>query len=74
MLHALTFPTTNALKIEYPLSLLCSMGVGKLKRCMADAGVFFDPLGVVEKEDMIHIVRRKGKKNASWVMTSLEKT
>lgn len=47
--------------VEYPLSLLRAMGVGQLKRCMANAGVFFDPVDVVEKEDMIHIFVNSGR-------------
>ena len=47
--------------VEYPLSLLRAMGIGELKRCMADAGVFFDPLDVVEKEDMVQIFIKSGR-------------
>ena len=47
--------------VEYPLSLLRGMGIGELKRCMADAGVFFDPVDVVEKEDMVVIFVNSGR-------------
>jgi hypothetical protein len=47
--------------VEYPLSLLRAMGVGELRRCMAHAGVFFDPVDVVEKDDMIHIFVNSGR-------------
>ena len=47
--------------VEYPLSLLRGMGIGELKRCMADAGVFFNPVHVVEKEDMVNIFVNSGR-------------
>ena len=47
--------------VEYPLSLLRAMGIGELKRCMADAGVFFDLIDVVEKEDMVQIFISSGR-------------
>jgi len=47
--------------VEYSLSQLRSMGVGKLKKCMAEAGVFYDPKDVVEKEDMVQIFRNSGR-------------
>lgn len=47
--------------VEYPLSLLRAMGISELKRCMADAGVFFDPIDVVEKEDMVQIFIASGR-------------
>ena len=47
--------------VEYTLSYLQSLGVGKLKRCMADAGVFFRPEDVVEKKDMLEIFQSSGR-------------
>ena len=47
--------------VEYLLSDLRSMGVGKLRRTMEDAGVFFDPIDVVEKEDMVRIFCNSGR-------------
>lgn len=47
--------------VEYILSDLRSMGVGKLRRTMEDAGVFFDPIDVVEKEDMVQIFCNSGR-------------
>jgi hypothetical protein len=47
--------------VEYTLSYLQSLGAGKLKRCMADAGVFFHPTDVVEKKDMLEIFRNSGR-------------
>ena len=48
--------------IEYEnVSVLRSMGVGKLKRAMEDAGVFFDSKDVVEKEDMVQIFVNSGR-------------
>ena len=47
--------------VEYKLSELKQMGVGKLKRAMADAGVFFDAKDVVEKEDMVMIFVNSGR-------------
>jgi hypothetical protein len=37
------------------------MGVGELKRCMVDAGMFVDPLNVVEKADIIQIFVNSGR-------------
>mmetsp|Transcript_4131 Transcript_4131/g.8532 ORF Transcript_4131/g.8532 Transcript_4131/m.8532 type:complete len:664 (-) Transcript_4131:276-2267(-) len=48
--------------VEYSLSALRQMGVLQLKRCMnEEAGVFFDPKDVVEKEDMIRIFQASGR-------------
>lgn len=47
--------------VEYPLSLLRCMKISELKRCMADAGVFFDPKYVVEKEDMVQLFIASGR-------------
>jgi len=41
--------------------LLREMGVGKLKRSMMDAGVFFDARDVIEKEDMVQIFINSGR-------------
>ena len=40
---------------------LRSMGVGRLRRAMEEAGVFFDPIDVVEKEDMVQIFCNSGR-------------
>uniref|UniRef100_A0A7S4HML9 Uncharacterized protein n=1 Tax=Odontella aurita TaxID=265563 RepID=A0A7S4HML9_9STRA len=40
---------------------LRAMGVGKLRRAMEEAGVFFDPIDVVEKEDMVQIFVKSGR-------------
>ena len=48
--------------VEYQhIELLRSMGVGQLKKAMADAGVFFDSRDVVEKEDMVQIFVNSGR-------------
>ena len=47
--------------VEYTLQGLRSMGVGKLRRTMENAGVFFDPIDVVEKEDMVLIFCNSGR-------------
>eukprot|EP00979_Chaetoceros_neogracilis_P001496 scaffold253_cov267-Chaetoceros_neogracile.AAC.29 len=48
--------------VEYQcIEILRSMGVGQLKRAMADAGVFFDGKDVVEKEDMVQIFVSSGR-------------
>mmetsp|Transcript_9685 Transcript_9685/g.13699 ORF Transcript_9685/g.13699 Transcript_9685/m.13699 type:complete len:403 (-) Transcript_9685:72-1280(-) len=48
--------------LEYEsLAYLRSMGVGKLKKAMTDAGVFFDAKDVVEKEDMVQIFLNSGR-------------
>ena len=47
--------------VRYKLRDLQAMGVKQLKACMADAGVFFDPLDVVEKSDMVRIFRNSGR-------------
>ena len=49
--------------VEYSHSLeeLKIMSISKLKACMLDAGVFFDPNDVVEKEDMIRLFLNSGR-------------
>jgi len=48
--------------VEYPcIGALRSMGIRQLKNAMADAGVFFDPKDVVEKEDMVQIFVSSGR-------------
>jgi hypothetical protein len=47
--------------VEYALQDLRAMGVRKLRRAMEDAGVFFDPIDVVEKDDMIQIFCNSGR-------------
>ena len=48
--------------VEYEsIETLREMGVGKLKRAMTDAGVFFDSKDVVEKEDMVQIFKNSGR-------------
>lgn len=48
--------------VEYDsISDLRSMGVGKLKKAMTAAGVFFDAKDVVEKEDMVQIFVNSGR-------------
>eukprot|EP00546_Thalassionema_frauenfeldii_P018622 CAMPEP_0178904236 /NCGR_PEP_ID=MMETSP0786-20121207/5587_1 /TAXON_ID=186022 /ORGANISM="Thalassionema frauenfeldii, Strain CCMP 1798" /LENGTH=444 /DNA_ID=CAMNT_0020575669 /DNA_START=135 /DNA_END=1468 /DNA_ORIENTATION=- len=47
--------------VEYELDKLRSMGVSRLRSTMADAGVFFDPRDVVEKEDMVRIFCNSGR-------------
>mmetsp|Transcript_28240 Transcript_28240/g.41722 ORF Transcript_28240/g.41722 Transcript_28240/m.41722 type:complete len:578 (+) Transcript_28240:83-1816(+) len=47
--------------VEFELEKLRSMGVTKLRSTMADAGVFFDPRDVVEKEDMVRIFCNSGR-------------
>jgi len=47
--------------VERKLSDLRAMGVGKLRRDMNNAGVFFDPIDVVEKEDMVQIFINSGR-------------
>ena len=47
--------------IEYKLSDLKDMGVSKLRNAMSDAGVIFDPVDVVEKDDMINMFIKSGR-------------
>jgi len=48
--------------VEYnSLEDLRRMGVGKLKKAMADAGVLFDAKDVVEKQDMVQIFVNSGR-------------
>jgi hypothetical protein len=47
--------------VEFALHDLRQMGVSKLRRSMEDAGVFFDPIDVVEKEDMVRIFCNSGR-------------
>ncbi len=43
------------------VGILRGMGVGKLKRTMLEAGVFFDSRDVIEKEDMVQIFINSGR-------------
>lgn len=47
--------------LEYKLSNLRNMTVSELKRVMNEAGVFFDPVNVVEKEDLVQIFINSGR-------------
>lgn len=47
--------------LEYKLSQLRKMGVGKLRKVMNDGGVFYDSSDVVEKEDMVQIFINSGR-------------
>mmetsp|Transcript_28881 Transcript_28881/g.35121 ORF Transcript_28881/g.35121 Transcript_28881/m.35121 type:complete len:398 (-) Transcript_28881:326-1519(-) len=47
--------------LEFRLTELRGMGVGKLRRVMNEGGVFFDPVDVVEKEDMVQIFINSGR-------------
>mmetsp|Transcript_24712 Transcript_24712/g.53847 ORF Transcript_24712/g.53847 Transcript_24712/m.53847 type:complete len:370 (-) Transcript_24712:2001-3110(-) len=47
--------------IEYCLAELRAMGVGKLRKEMEKAGVFFDPVDVIEKEDMVQLFVQSGR-------------
>jgi hypothetical protein len=48
--------------VEYTLTELRGMSIGKLKRCMNDqAGVFFDSMDVIEKNDMLRIFINSGR-------------
>lgn len=47
--------------VEYKLSGLRAMGVAKLKKAMCEAGVFFEPGDVVEKEDMVQLFINSGR-------------
>lgn len=48
--------------VEYEsMEDLRHMGVGRLKRAMAEAGVFFDAKDVVEKQDMMQIFVNSGR-------------
>ena len=47
--------------VEYALKDLRAMGVARLRRAMEEAGVFFDPIDVVEKEDMVQIFCNSGR-------------
>merc|ERR1719296_600096 len=47
--------------LEFKLSELRALGVGKLKRAMNEAGVFFDQVDVVEKEDMVQLFINSGR-------------
>lgn len=48
--------------VEYDsIADLRNMGAGVLKKNMGDAGVFFDPRDVVEKEDMVQIFVNSGR-------------
>merc|ERR1740129_2725667 len=47
--------------LEFKVSELRAMGVGKLKKAMNEAGVFFDPVDVLEKEDMVQLFINSGR-------------
>ena len=47
--------------VSHRLADLRAMGVGRLRRTMEEAGVFFDPVDVVEKEDMVRIFVDSGR-------------
>jgi len=47
--------------VEHRLSDLKALGVGKLRRTMEDAGVFFSKEDVVEKSDMVDLFLRSGR-------------
>jgi len=47
--------------VEYGIEKLRAMGVSKLRNAMAEAGVFFNPRDVVEKEDMVRIFCNSGR-------------
>lgn len=48
--------------VKYSIKVLRNMSVSQLRRCMNDeAGVFFDPKDVIEKEDMIRIFLLSGR-------------
>ena len=46
---------------EFSLSELRKMSVGQLKRTMLDCGVSYDPVDVVEKEDIVQIFINSGR-------------
>jgi hypothetical protein len=46
---------------QYRISDLRTLGISKLKKVMADNGVFFDPADVIEKEDMVQIFVNSGR-------------
>mmetsp|Transcript_26050 Transcript_26050/g.39430 ORF Transcript_26050/g.39430 Transcript_26050/m.39430 type:complete len:420 (+) Transcript_26050:154-1413(+) len=52
---------TPAPNVEYTLEQLRSMKVSQLRQVMEEAGVFFDPTDVVEKEDMVRIFSNSGR-------------
>jgi len=59
--------------IEYEnIEVLRKMGVGKLKKAMMEAGVFFDSKDVVEKEDMVQIFVNSGRIVFTDVLYPLE--
>jgi len=47
--------------LEFKISELRALGVGKLKKAMNDAGVYFDPVDIVEKEDMVQLFINSGR-------------
>ena len=47
--------------VEHRLSDLKALGVGKLRRTMEEAGVFFSKEDVVEKSDMVDLFVRSGR-------------
>eukprot|EP00591_Stephanopyxis_turris_P001407 CAMPEP_0195508188 /NCGR_PEP_ID=MMETSP0794_2-20130614/1470_1 /TAXON_ID=515487 /ORGANISM="Stephanopyxis turris, Strain CCMP 815" /LENGTH=339 /DNA_ID=CAMNT_0040635093 /DNA_START=237 /DNA_END=1256 /DNA_ORIENTATION=- len=46
---------------KYTLTQLRGMGIANLKNAMAGCGVFFDPVEVIEKEDMVQIFKNSGR-------------
>ena len=52
--------------VSHRLADLRAMGVGRLRRTMEEAGVFFDPVDVVETEDMVRIFVDSG-----WLVSRL---
>jgi len=47
--------------VEYKLSDLRNMGISNLRHTMSDAGVIFNPVDVVEKEDMVQMFIKSGR-------------
>jgi len=47
--------------MKYTMEQLRSMKVAELRQTMANAGVFFDPKNVIEKEDMVRIFCNSGR-------------
>lgn len=55
-----TIPSTSTM-VEFKLSALRSMRVSELKETLANAGVFYNPNDVVEKEDIIQMFIHSGR-------------
>lgn len=49
--------------LEYKISDLRKLSVSGLKKVLNEAGVFFDPVSVVEKEDLVQIFVNSGRLN-----------